>query len=412
MLAKQLRRFFLLPLLVSFSLWAQNGSTTGGQPYSGGNGQNNNVQNGQNPQQGQYNSPNATDQNSNGSYNGQNGQDQNGQYQNSGTQGLSPQQQQAQQIGYNAGYRAGSVDHQQGNAYNYNAHATYQQGSEGYSSNSGISRQAYKMNFQTGFENGYDDAFHGRVNSPGSNVPRIYSSLPEQNAATNPSYNANSSSNASGTSNSNYGGTQAQQNTNNAVHHAGTMPSGTVLSLQLNNTLSTQSTTPGSSFTAKVVQPVYDGQGNLLVPVGSMVEGTVGQVKKGGALTGTSSMALNFQQIRLPDGHVAALQANLSHINAQGKGVMGTLGSITQGSASTNQEGQVQQSNTRRTIGNVAAGTVVGTLLGALTGHTGIGAAVGAAAGLGAVLMTKGHALDLHAGTPMSITLSQPVYVQ
>ncbi len=345
--AKTFGGMAIFPLVLAVGMWAQYGNTSGAA--NAGNGQ---------------------------------------------TQSLTPAQQQAQQIGYNAGFRAGAQDREQGSQYNFRAHAAYRQASLGYSQNSGTSQQAYKLNFQTGFENGYDDGYNGRTSSPSSTQrQRTYSNLPAQGAAANPAGQANA---ATGT----------------AQHHAGTIPQGTVLSLQLNNTLSTESSTAGQTFSARVVQAVYDQQGNVLVPIGSLVEGTVGQVKKGGTLSGTSSIALNFQRLELPDGHVAALHANLGQVNAQGKGVMGTLGSITQGTASSNNEGQVTQSNTRRTVGNVAAGTVVGTLIGAMTGHTGAGAAIGAAAGLGAVLMTHGRTLNLHAGTPMTIRLTQPVYVR
>ncbi len=353
--ARSMRGMAIFPLLLSVGLWARYGAAqnnSNGQTQAGAAGQ---------------------------------------------AQGLSPQQQQAQQIGYNAGFRAGVTDHQQGHAYDFSTHASYQNATQGYYQGSGLTQQAYKLNYQTGFENGYDDGYHGRSSSPGSTRQRTYSSIAPQGAAANPAAPANEASTAPAPGGS---------------HHAGTIPQGTILSLQLNNTLSSSSSSEGEPFSAKVVKAVYDANGNVLVPVGSLVEGTIGQVKKGGALGGTSSIALNFQQLQLPDGHVAALHANLSNVNAQGKGVTGELGSITQGTAQANKEGQVQQSNTRRTVGNVAAGTVVGTLLGAITGHAVAGAAIGAAAGLGTVLMTSGHALDLHAGTPMSITLTQPVYVQ
>jgi hypothetical protein len=307
------------------------------------------------------------------------------------------QQRQIQSIGYNAGYHAGALDHQQNQPYNVQTHASYQQANQGFYSGAGISLSTYQMNFRSGYENGYDDGYHGKIASQSPQRMRSY-------AAATPAANG-----AGGTSG--MGGTSATGN----LHVAGKLPQGTVLQLKLNHTLSSSSSQPGNAFSATVTQPINNAQGQIMVPVGSLVEGTVAQVHQAGKFTGQSTLALNFQRLQLPDGHTAALNAKLSRVNNGRSGSLGALGNLTQGTASTNQEGQASQSNTRSTVGDVTAGTAVGTLIGALTGGgkgAGIGAAIGAVAGLGTVMFRKNGTLNLPAGTAISITLNQPVYVQ
>lgn len=296
------------------------------------------------------------------------------------------QNQQLQQIreqGYNAGFRAGVTDYRDHAPYSFQSKPVYQNATLGYSSSSGVEQQTYAMNFRTGFERGYDDGFYGRSSDNGAARQRSYAA---PTAAANPARNeANAANQASGNE---------------------TLPAGTALQLKLNNTLSTRSSNPGDTFTATVTEPVTSADhATVLIPRGSTVEGRVASVTRGGSISGTSRLQLNFDQLRLPNGSSIPLNAQLSGIHQQ-QGV----GNVITGSPSTTNEGGVQQSKTRRTVGTAAAGGAVGALIGAIAGGgkgAGIGTLVGA--GLGVVLADKNGALDLPAGTPITITLSQPL---
>ncbi len=294
------------------------------------------------------------------------------------------QLQQIQQQGYNAGFRDGVTDYRSHARYSFQSHPVYQSASLGYSPNNGISEQTYKINFQTGFEHGYDDGFYGRSSDSNAQRQRAYSG---ETSARVPSRAAAAPAQS-----------QAPGNA--------TIPAGTALQLKLNNTLSTRSSTPGSTFTATVTQPVTSSDGRtVVVPVGSTVEGKVESVVRSGSISGTARLQLAFDQLRLPDGQSFPLSAQLSNVNENS----GVGGAIT-GTPSTTNEGGVQQSKTRRTVGTAAAGGAVGALIGAIAGGgkgAGIGTAVGA--GLGVVLASRNGALDLPAGTPITVTLNQPI---
>ena len=289
--------------------------------------------------------------------------------------------------GYNAGFRAGVTDYRNHAPYNFNSHPVYQDANQGNSGNSGVDQQTYAMDFRTGFEQGYDDGFYGRTSAPASERTRNYAGT-----AAPPLNQSNPNTQPMG----------------NAAEGSGSLPAGTQLALKLNNTLSTRSSEPGDSFTASVTAPVYSANGQtLLVPVGSEVQGTVASVQRSGSVSGTSRLQLNFQDLRLPDGTALPLRAEVSQINPQG----GIGGAIT-GTPSTTNEGGVQQSQTRRSVGTAAAGGTVGAIIGAIAGGgkgAGIGGLIGA--GLGVVLASREGNLDLPAGTPMTIKLDQPVQI-
>lgn len=310
------------------------------------------------------------------------------------TQPLTPQQRtQIRTLGYQSGYAQGRADAQQGTAYDFLSQPGYSAGNQGYSTDSGIDLQTYRVNYRAGFEAGYDDGYYGRAQNPAAQPQRTYGAQP----AANPSASAAPAANQAAPTG----------------RQTGTVPVGTVLQLKLDNTLSTRSSVAGDPFSATLTQPVLSSDGGVLIPTGSLVMGQVGSATPSGGMTGTSTLQLRFQQIRLPDGRTAALSATLSGVTPGSTGVGGTVGRVIQGTPSATPEGGVQQSRTRSTVGDVAAGGAVGALLGALVGG-GKGAAIGTAAGagLGVVLASRGGALDLPVGTPMKITLNQPIYLQ
>lgn len=294
------------------------------------------------------------------------------------------QEQATRVAGYNAGFRDGVNDYRNHAPYDFQSHPVYRNADQGYSQASGINPQTYAMEFRSGYEAGYDDGFYGRSDDRGAQRQRSYAP-PSTSPARNEGQNA-----APGAAN-------------------GTLPAGTALSLKLNNTLSSRSSRQGDTFTATVTAPVYSENGQkVLVPAGSTVEGRVASVSASGGISGESQLQLNFQRLRLPDGSSLPLRAEVSQVASQ-QGV----GNVITGAPSATNEGGVQQSQTRNTVGTAAAGGAVGALIGAIAGGgkgAGIGGLVGA--GLGVVLASHNGALDLPAGTPITIRLSQPVYLR
>jgi hypothetical protein len=79
------------------------------------------------------------------------------------------------------------------------------------------------------------------------------------------------------------------------------LPEGTVLTVSLNQQLSTATTQPGAMFSAQVIQPVMKN-GRVVIPVGAIVTGRVTSVSSGRRIRGGASIRLRPDEVNLPDG--------------------------------------------------------------------------------------------------------------
>lgn len=164
-----------------------------------------------------------------------------------------------------------------------------------------------------------------------------------------------------------------------------TIPEGTMLTVSLNNTLSTKTSEAGKEFTANTLDPVMVN-GQTAIPAGATVRGELTEVQQPGNVKGRARLTLDFTELVGPDGNTYALAAEPITIEAE--------------------------SGTRDDLEKIAAGAVAGAIIGGLT-DGGKGAAIGAAIGAGAggvvVVATKGDQLTLQPGQNIKIATSAPV---
>jgi hypothetical protein len=166
-----------------------------------------------------------------------------------------------------------------------------------------------------------------------------------------------------------------------------TIPAGTLLQIRVSETLDVSKLQDGAPFQATAASDVFEGN-VLAIPRGAVLQGTVVQAKKPGALGGSGE-----------------LQLQITSINLGGK--VYPVASDIWSSKGPNKAGY--------TASNTVGGAVVGALIGGLIGR-GPGAAIGAVAGGGAGLAassaTNGPRIFLPAETLLNFHLSAPVTVQ
>ena len=180
-----------------------------------------------------------------------------------------------------------------------------------------------------------------------------------------------------------YGNYPPPQQTSGPV----TIPAGTLLQIRVSETLDTTKLQNGAPFQATVASDVFEGN-VLAIPRGAVLQGTVVEVKKPGALGGSGE-----------------LQLQLTSLNMGGKTY--PVATDIWNSKGPNKAGY--------TASNTAGGAIVGALIGGLIGR-GPGAAIGAVAGGGAGLAasgaTNGPRIYLPAESLLNFHLSAPVTVQ
>src|SRR5271155_786156 len=81
----------------------------------------------------------------------------------------------------------------------------------------------------------------------------------------------------------------------------GELREGTLLKTKMLNTISTSTTTQGSRFTAELTEPI-ERNGRVIIPVGSIVEGRVTEVRGGRRISGGAALHLETSDVTLPDG--------------------------------------------------------------------------------------------------------------
>jgi len=134
-----------------------------------------------------------------------------------------------------------------------------------------------------------------------------------------------------------------------------TIPQGTILQLRTSEPVSTRKATDGTPVQFTVIQDVTMG-GVLAIPRGATLHGVVTEVKRTGALAGSSELALQLTSLDLM-GQNYPLQSDLFKVKGPNKA--------------------------GRTVGNALGGAVLGAIIGGAVDR-GAGAAIGAAAGAGA----------------------------
>jgi hypothetical protein len=150
----------------------------------------------------------------------------------------------------------------------------------------------------------------------------------------------------------------------------GEVPDGTLVKVRLHDDLSTLTTKVGTSFTAEVSEPVLrDNQ--VVVPVGSVLEGRVTFVRGGKRIGGAAAIHLEPRTITLPDGSQYLLHARVIDTDSWDDTRVDNEGTILR-----KDHAKATAAVTSLTAGGgLAAGAMLGGVPGALIG-AGVGAGV------------------------------------
>jgi hypothetical protein len=178
---------------------------------------------------------------------------------------------------------------------------------------------------------------------------------------------------------------------------AGELREGTLLKTKMLDTLSTASTLRGTKFTAEVTEPI-ERDGRVIIPVGSILDGQVTEVRAGRPITGTALLHLETRNVTLPDGTHYIVHAQLIDIGKSQFDV--------------NDEGTLKKkSNTKQTLVIAGGVTGAGAATGALVGG-GVGAIVGASIGAGVstvIWLKRDRQATLDKDEKMVFSLTMPM---
>ena len=165
------------------------------------------------------------------------------------------------------------------------------------------------------------------------------------------------------------------------------VPAGTILTVRINQALSSKTVQTGSAFTGSIMTPITLG-GKMVIPQGSDVTGVVTDAKKAGKFKGGAALTLALDSVTV-NGHKYNIVTGYFAQESKGKG--------------------------KRTAGLIGGGAGVGAAIGGLAGGgkgAAIGALTGAAAGTaGAAFTGNSRDIELPAESALSFKLDQSLTI-
>lgn len=183
---------------------------------------------------------------------------------------------------------------------------------------------------------------------------------------------------------------------------AAEIPKNTHVLLKMVNSISTRTATEGTQVYLRTESPISDGS-QIIVPVGSYVQGTVVAAKRSGKVSGRAQLAIRLDVLTLPTGKTLKFSPHLSSVDDDHstQKVVGDEGTIQQGSSvGTDAERIAILAGSGATIGGLADRSWTG---------AGIGAGAGSAVGIATTLLTRGREVELRQGSTLDVVFDRPL---
>lgn len=183
------------------------------------------------------------------------------------------------------------------------------------------------------------------------------------------------------------------------------IPAGTHVLLKMVSSVSTRTAKAGDQVYLQTASPIAAG-GSIVVPVGTYVQGTVAESKRSGRVKGRAEIALHLETLTFASGKALKIAPHLDSVDSgeSGQKVEGNEGAVKQSGSKLQDAGRIA----------ILAGTGAG--IGGIADHSwqgaGIGAGIGGAVGAATTLLTRGHEVDLRAGSTLDVVFDRPLTIE
>jgi len=192
---------------------------------------------------------------------------------------------------------------------------------------------------------------------------------------------------------------------------AADIPPGAHVLLRMESSINTRTAQEGDFVYLRTASPIT-ADGQIVVPVGSYVQGVISHAKRSGRVSGRAELGIRLETLTLTGGKVFKFAPHLNSVDA------GDTGQKVTGKENTVQQASSKGQDVARVAILAGAGAALGATLdrGLLTNGgakgAGIGAGVGAAVGLATVLLTRGKEVELRQGATLDVVFERPVAIE
>ncbi len=171
-----------------------------------------------------------------------------------------------------------------------------------------------------------------------------------------------------------------------------TLASGTLIDATTTTAISSQHGVAGDAFTALVASDVRDAAGTVVIPAGSVMQGSVTEVSPASSDRSVGTLTLAVTGLT---------------VNGRGYGIETSIDSL----ATVNDTRGIEKADVARVVGGAAAGAILGKVIGGNDKGAVIGGIAGAAAGAATSALVKDMDIALPEGSHLMLTLRQQLTV-
>jgi hypothetical protein len=189
---------------------------------------------------------------------------------------------------------------------------------------------------------------------------------------------------------------------------AAEIPEGSHVALHMVNSITTKTAKEGDYVYMRTATPIA-ANGQIVVPVGSYVQGVVSKSVRSGRIKGTAELGIRIETMTLATGDQAGkvirIAPRLASVDSDGspQKVDGKESEIKQGTS------HGEDAKTIATLGGT--GAAIGGIADRSFTGAGIGAGVGGAVGLVTVLVTRGKEVELRQGSTVDVVFDRAIPV-
>lgn len=176
------------------------------------------------------------------------------------------------------------------------------------------------------------------------------------------------------------------------------LPKGWVLIVELDSELKSSRSKVGDRFNGRVVVPVYDETGNVVIPINTTVDGHVSAVRPAQWRRRSGIIGIQFDSLVPPFGRPVPVRGELTSADAEERRRLEKEEDSFKG-----------KEPIARHVLFIGGGATVGATLGWIGGSALLGGGAGAAAGLAATLLMKGKDITVPPRERFGLRLVQPL---